>query len=388
LFRRNTARVMALFLLAGCTLMAVDAQGVRMGDNGFMEIDGAPFIPVGVYDVNHPDDLFQVKGAGLDVAESMLPDIFRWCCEAKIRSLYWMIAREKGSEEISSVVRSHMSDPSNLAWYTFDEPNEMGIPPSKCKAVYERIKSIDPARPVVLTVSPAYWYHPWSYSAYSNACDIMATDPYPVGIGHGIGLDYVSDCIERARKDSAKPVWAVLQAFPWPGKRPPSPLELRCMTYQALVHGSSGILYYSYQVPAWNYSLVDSPLWAEIRRLSDEVHQLAPALAADGPPPLVNSGVHILKRHREGSTYVMAVNTRDEGKSFEIDLPGSSGWAEVLFSDDPPRRVKGSLEDSLGPLSVRVYKVSEMLTALSSLTLLTLLSHRKAVPTPSRIGRP
>ncbi len=322
-------------------------------------MNGTPFVPVGVYDVNGRDDALAARDAGLSVMESMLPGLFEWGSDVGVYGLQWMIARTKTDDEITDFVEVHKDDPSNLAWYTFDEPNEVGVPSSKCEHVYDLIKAKDPERPVVFTVSPAYWYHPWSYSDYAAGCDILMTDPYPIEIGHDIHIDYVSHCIDRAREDSGKPVWAVLQAFPWPGKRLPTRQELRCMTYQALVHGASGILYYTYQVEAWNYTLASTPLWDEIKALSVEIAQLAKILAAQGPDPHNTSSIHIGQRHLGNSTYLIAVNVANQEVPLDLTMPSTIQSVDVMFEDRSIKTLGGSFHDLFDPLGVHVYRISD-----------------------------
>lgn len=360
--RRNTLELMAV---CSAIAMAIPTMphvtGASLNNQGFLELNGSPRIPVGVFDINSQQDAMQAKSAGLNTAESMLDGIFGWSREAGLHSLYWMIARMKSDEEILRIVEARRNDSLNIAWYTFDEPNEVGVPPSRCEQVYRLVKSNDPERPVVLTVSPAYWYHPWAYSDYASSCDIIATDPYPVEIGHGIKLDYVSDCMEMARKDSGKPVWAVLQAFPWPGKRLPTAQELRCMTYQALVHGATGVFYYTFQVAAWNYSLVATPLWDEIEQMAKEIKRLTPVLASPGPEPSKISTIHLLERHLNDTAYLITVNAGPDPAVLELPIPGSPEEIDVMFEGRTLRPENGLLRDEFGPYAVRSYRIPDTL---------------------------
>lgn len=359
--RRNTLELMAACPAAALVMLTMpSATGGNLNGQGFLEVNGSAFIPFGVYDINSQADAMATKSAGLNVAESMLDGIFEWSSEAGLRCLYWMIARTKTDEEILRIVEADRDDPLNLAWYTFDEPNEVGVPASRCEQVYRLLKSNDPERPVVLTLSPAYWYHPWAYSEYASSCDIIATDPYPVEIGHGISLDYVTECIERARKDSGKPVWAVLQAFPWPGKRLPTAQELRCMTYQALVHGATGVLYYTFQVAAWNYSLVATPLWGEIGQMAREIEQLVPVLTTPGPEPVKISSIHVLERHLNNTAYLMAVNVAPDQAVLELPM-SVSAEVDVMFENRTLKVIDGLLRDEFGPYAVRSYRIPELL---------------------------
>lgn len=348
-----------IVLCAVALTMTARGEAPRIAENGFLQVNGTSFIPFGVFDVNSQEDAYQVRDCGLNVAEGMLPGLYEWASNANLYALHWLIARTKSDEEILSVVRAHLDHPTNLAWFTFDEPNEVGVPASRCEEVYRLIKSRDPFRPVVLVVSPAYWYHPWPYSEYASACDIVATDPYPVEIGHGIGIDYVSECIARARRDSGKPVWAVLQAFPWPGKRLPTARELRCMTYQALVHGASGVLYYTYQVAAWNFHLQDTPLWHTIRDMSAELQVLSPVLTSPTIRSWEVSTIHLLEGQHNGSTHFIGVNAGPEAQTLCLPVDKSIRSAEVLFEDRSVRAIDGIIEEVFDPHDVHVYRVTE-----------------------------
>jgi hypothetical protein len=344
LLRRPTSSLLVPVAIALLTAATGSSPGLDEAE--VMRVNGTPFIPVGVYDVNGREDALWVREAGLNCAESMLDGISLWAPEAGLRYVRWMIARMKTEAEISALVESGRKDPYNLAWYTFDEPNEVDVSPSQCREVYEIVKDMDPERPVILTVSPAYWYHPWAYSDYADACDVMLTDPYPIEIGHGIGIDYVSEAIERARRDSGKPVWAVLQAFPWPGKRMPTPQEVRCMTYQAIVHGASGVFYYTYRVDGWNYSLTDTPLWGEIGSLAREISGLSGALASSGSEAMVDSGIHFCEKRVGNTTCLIAVNVAQEGRAFEYALPAQVSRVEVAFEGRDLEVSGGILRDS------------------------------------------
>jgi hypothetical protein len=177
LLRRPTSSLLVPVAIALLTAATGSSPGLDEAE--VMRVNGTPFIPVGVYDVNGREDALWVREAGLNCAESMLDGISLWAPEAGLRYVRWMIARMKTEAEISALVESGRKDPYNLAWYTFDEPNEVDVSPSQCREVYEIVNDMDPERPVILTVSPAYWYHPWAYSDYADACDVMLTDPTP-----------------------------------------------------------------------------------------------------------------------------------------------------------------------------------------------------------------
>ncbi len=75
------------------------------------------------------------------------------------------------------------------------------------------------------------------------------------------GLDCVGEYTGRLCRtlDYKKPAWMVLQAYQWheEGGRFPTQRELRFMTYDAIIHGATGIIYFNYHrretsPPAYN----------------------------------------------------------------------------------------------------------------------------------------
>ncbi len=78
-------------------------------------------------------------------------------------------------------------------------------------------------------------------------------------------------------QDSNVSIFANIQSGSIGGKRPPTPAEVRNMTYQALVSGVDGILFYTYFDPVWNIES-DPQLWSELSSLAQEIQILSPIL--------------------------------------------------------------------------------------------------------------
>jgi hypothetical protein len=146
-----------------------------------------------------------------------------------------------------------------LGWYLADEPDgagttegpPIGVDPSVVLSAYRTVKSIDPIRPVLVSLNCMR-----SAPYYQHAADVILIDPYPISIDtHGCTAKYgccgcdecTGDVTDVSRRldhvnsmlQPKKPVWVVLQAFGGEGHwvRQPTPNELRCMTYLGLQHG-------------------------------------------------------------------------------------------------------------------------------------------------------
>ena len=123
--------------------------------------------------------------------------------------------------------------------------------------------------------------------------DAWSIDIYPVPLGqnyqespyHKFGLAQGGQFVKTLRRQLAeegqarKPVWMWLQGFgwsdferaDWEGRRPTYE-EARFMTFDAIINGCTGVLYYGTGVLE-----SDSQYWADLRKVASEVNELMPA---------------------------------------------------------------------------------------------------------------
>jgi len=143
------------------------------------------------------------------------------------------------------------------------------------------------------------------------------------------------------------------------------------MTYQALINGARGLVYFGGNVKGamtpedaklgWNWTF-----WRRVLRpVVEEVGNrspLAPALVAPGSKlPVKLDGaddVEFCVREAGDDLYILAC--KREGKTIEVKfhgLPSWSGDGEVLY--ESPRKVQakaGTFTDWFAPFDVRVYR--------------------------------
>ena len=101
------------------------------------------------------------------------------------------------------------------------------------------------------------------------------------------------------------------------------------MTFLAIAHGASGILFYAYD--GWDYGKIheDSELYEGVKALSRELHDLSPWLLCDNEArgtaqgadgPLVS---YILRGPHDGHSLLIAVNAFDHPSGpVKLELPG------------------------------------------------------------------
>ena len=85
---------------------------------------------------------------------------------------YWVTRGEW--DHIERYVAAVMGEPGLLAWYTYDEPNWIGLSPALMSEAYRRIRLIDPYHPVMLYLNNRH-----EITDYIRAADIIATHMGP-----------------------------------------------------------------------------------------------------------------------------------------------------------------------------------------------------------------
>jgi hypothetical protein len=236
-----------------------------------------------------------------------------------------------------------------------------------------------------------------SLRLYNRSVDAAGCDIYPVPFNSGtrhsdladINLTAVGRYTDRMRRGApGKAVWMVLQGFGWRNLSPkpredknwgrqPNYGEIRFMAYDAILHGSSAILFWgTHTIKNKN----ESSLWHDLLGVAREIRALEPALTADPPPvkPLavaeetygsVDGQGPLLMLRKDGDDWVLiAANEIDQGVAFQVqglpgELEGKTLYRLYTTDEEDPseaRTVKnGSFRDGIRSLDVRVYATSQ-----------------------------
>ena len=286
--------------------------------------------------------------------------------------------------ELRRVVMKYRAHPALAFWKAEDEPEWGHVPGARIQRYYDIVHELDPDHPVWLTQAPRGTVP--DLRAYNPAYDIGAIDIYPISYPPGThtllpnkNISMVGDYARQLHEitEGRKPFWMVLQMC-WsgvakPGRtlRFPTFPEERYMTYQAIIDGARGLVYFGGNVTAclnerdralgWNWTFYERVLKPVLDELKPD-GPLFPALVApdsklpvtlDGAP-----GVEYCVREAGGSLYILAA--KREGATVEVTfsgLPGAIASGVVLFEE--PRTVTvsgGRFTDWFGPHEVHVYR--------------------------------
>jgi hypothetical protein len=251
---------------------------------------------------------------------------------------------------------------------------------------YHIIHEEDPNHPVWIVQAPRGTVE--ELKAYDTTYDIGGVDLYPVSYPPGRHLpesdtnreisvigDYTRKML-RVTEDR-KPIWFTLQiAFSGtvPPKHPlrfPTFPQQRFMTYQAIINGARGLIYFGGSLPptlserdrpyGWNWTYWERVLRPIVEEVGDKGPLAAALCAANSKLPVkANSNAIELCTREVGRDVFVLACCREPQKTLQVQfegLPKDAGGGDVMF--ESPRKVMlkgGSFNDWFAPFDVHVYK--------------------------------
>lgn len=319
--------------------------------------------PVGLYGAG-PGDLPVIRNAGFNAVQSYdsRPEVVTQVAALSASLGLKFLANIRNYQE--SLSKQLGGQPELLGFYIEDEPEGRSVPPVKLAELNEALKRDHPG---VLTA--VAMLRPKMVEDYRQAADIFMIDPYPVP---NMPMTWLSDCLEEAAHSvPQKRLWAVIQAFGggkhtkdgWP--RRPQKVEMRCLTYLAVVHGAHGIFYFSYpEVSA------DPTSWEGLKGIVKELQDLQPWLVLPNLTPkrrlemtspfkVDASGrpaVHFCEKRQGREHLLFLVNVIDHPVSFYLrGFSQQVNWVTEKFANQKSVVRDGNICEKLGPYEVRIY---------------------------------
>lgn len=306
----------------------IDARGV-------CHVNGEPFLPV----------IFYLTGGNEIVARAANTIVFggedpETCAEnldeaqrfglMAMPHLCNLLRGRNDWAGLRATVSRNKNHPALLGWYAADEPEGSGDTPDVLIRAREVVREVDPNHPIIVLNNT-----PPVFAAYEPAFDVHMGDPYPIPHLPISTVAEWTDVSVRAGGPS-KPAWTCLQThnlalYGDPNGRWPRPEELRCMTYQSLIHGAQGIAWWCY-----NHAR-DSGNWQTYEELYAELREMAPYVLSDEPAPNVandTADVHAAAFLAEGRRLVLLTNTGDADHTVRVTVEGIEGKsATALFAE-------------------------------------------------------
>lgn len=404
-------------MIALLLAFAPNARAVKItiGAHNIIYVDGLPSFPIGFANGPPPGSKTpsgmgayeELKTNGM-VFQRVIPHPRKWGPEtqARLDHILALSARtgllaaiyipsltaigphdQKKEEELRRVVERYRNNPGLAFWKAKDEPAWGKVPVSDVQRYYNIVHKLDPNHPVWLTQAPSGTVK--ALRAYNPAYDIGGIDIYPIGyppgqdsLGANKDISMVGDYAKELQQitEGRKPFWMILQIC-WSGVTKPGrtlrfptfPQE-RYMTYQSIIDGARGLVYFGGNVVkgmnardrklGWNWTFYDRVLKPVLNQLNPS-GPLFPALVAPNsklPIKLEGSrAVESCVRQADGYIYILAA--KRQGPTVKVQfsgLPAGVHEGDVLF--EAPRKVTvadGKFTDWFAPHDVHVYRFKD-----------------------------
>ena len=366
---------------------------VTLRDDGMTQIGGAPFFPIGVYAVSKRDfnaydydrAMSDLKMAGFNMVHSYSKPRDPGFLEsaAKYGMKIWMAAYKPDD----GIVSQFRHNPSIIAWYLGDDTSRN----TSIETLHDRddnMRAVDPTRLTTQAEELFTFSTPDAYYHYVPATDNFMPEVYPVRGRSAVRdrrcvaqvareMDMIAEdqrCNGGSRRHST---WPIIQNFRgWGWNRFPMRDEFYGMCFAAVIHGAQGLTVYTYggfSDPDKNKIqcgiTFSEESWSATTNATRRLAELLPVLVerspTQPPTPTILSGperdavggasVTVLKKVKDGCTYLLAVNTADAEVKAKLSI-GVDGKVSVLWEDrDVQADRQGAFVDIFKPLDVHVY---------------------------------
>jgi len=370
------------------------ASGVTaMRDDGVILVDGQPLFPIGLYSVwkrehngNDFDRCFtELREAGFNTIHTYHTqrdaDLREFYTAAERHRLHVIIAPRGGanSRDPLSAVRTVIEEcrqPALLSWYLADD-TASHISADELRRMHRAIRDVDPFHITVQADGVfAGGPRPSRYTDYVDSTDAFLPEIYPIRSDKDCevanvtrDMKLIGDDLRHAGRKA--PIWAIIQDFEgWGWQRYPTEAEIRVMTYLAIIHGATGMTYYTYGGTGKNHGVTHDPqVWAALKRISRQLADLHDVLVQRDPPQkqqikilsgpqtdgLGYPAVSTLLKEHQGRRYLLAANSSRGAVRARVNAGVGTGQVQVMFEDRWRTGKAGGWEDDFAPYAVHVY---------------------------------
>ncbi|MCP2014427.1 hypothetical protein L1280_001578 [Deinococcus sp. HSC-46F16] len=349
------------------TLLSRPSTEIGHRPDGTVLVEGRPFFPLGFYHVSwagggtiqgRREDLRRLSEAGFNlmvtepINDRDVSDFEQTLNAAQQQGVY-VLSYGLGD----AAVRRVGHHPAVLGFKLADDSNAL-VRPEEVRRRHAQFKALSPEKLTYISLSVAY---DRPETAYFGVSDMVGNQSYPVG-NDDIAVTYrvMRSAVQSALARRSVPV-ANLQTFAWGDGPLPTEAELRNMTYQALMAGVKGIVYYAYRSSEVDLSR-EPRLWRAAGTLAGEIAQLSPALL-DGERQELSDGnagrpVVVLLRGRGGNFLLALNNSRTKAQTVRVSLSGvPGGWQALAGQGSALTRRGGQVSGQLAPLQVVAYRL-------------------------------
>jgi hypothetical protein len=347
---------------------------VTVNSDQTISINGSKFFPISVY---VQSDYAGIKNMGVNVASRPFCVNIDAFNQIVAQQLYCHYTAGSGcgddnATDIKNRSSSGFTSSINQVkgsnyLFGYGLPDEAktseGLSATDTEWAYGVIKAADPNHPVFFTEYSS------DISAYKNSADIFLNDEYPFNNDANPLYDIKTKIKNMQTQVAPKPVWPIIQTGSQFGM--PTNAQIRAETYLSIALGSTGLIFYSYDVEdaggIHNIKTDGDP--AFMKNLITELKSSSPYFLGTKNTNLTytSNDIDAILRDYNGKSYLIAVNKNASAKSITFSLNGfSNATAKIVgLSAAGSSRTgqtitisSGSLSDTFQGLEAVVYEIS------------------------------
>ena len=412
-FGRKTKEPIAVAMGDGCQIKVESDEGLVVVPiespqirSGLIQRNGEPLFPIGFYELpGTEEDLQEMAAAGVnlvrcgnkaDLDRAQAAGVMGWISlsvqQGRTDSLRKQIesvadhpalALWEGPDEIiwTFTAYSFLKDRAGFTRDDWNDQKKIAVDYSEehgakimsgLREGIELVRELD-KRNLQFWINEAADSDVRFARQYMPSIDITGCDYYAVRSA-GTDLQSIGRLVDRWDSiGRGKPVWMVLQAFSWHSAKPergrlyPTFDQSRFMAYDAIVHGSKGVLY-------WGSNVIDDPKFRQsLYALTAELSALQPFLTGDvidgatanviddlfDPP---GRGVRT-RLFRHATDYLLLLVNEDDHRHLGVDIAGlkaaSGREFSLLYGEETATVSEGSVVTRMQPFEVKVFATNK-----------------------------
>lgn len=268
--------------------MPMPIAQVTYNETGVLAVNGAPFFPLGTFAHTGArsliDNVDQAAQGGLNavVASRWMPAVddliskktyrqaLAHAADVGVAIIHNTDSRNPDPTDKLAIARNYRNEPATFGYSISDDAHEH-YTVDELARIDRGVSRVDPDH---VTMMSDWGWDNGSQNYYGIA-DLSAAYWYPIHSEPTAYLINVTLTLDQAKRVApSHPLVPAIQAFAWPDGRQPSALEIRNMSYMAIVCGANGLLFYELDGPDTDM-LAHPEVWVAVKAVAAQAGSLA-----------------------------------------------------------------------------------------------------------------
>ncbi|KAH0785339.1 carbohydrate binding domain containing protein [Histomonas meleagridis] len=282
--------------------------------------------------------------------------------------------RKEIAKQLADYARTVKDSPGLFAYYHQDEPTSQVVPSMHENVI--ALREADPDHPVYTAVNRRLELH-----YIKEGLDCYGSDIYPVQHYDDFHAVYTVTYQGRNSVINNRANWGIPQFFSWkiidekqfPNELPPTYDQLRQMTYQMIVGGANGIIYYDFSATMCGPQQPWQDEWEKLKKVANELmndyvpiilsgNDVDPGYAQPTYEKELNVGRECAVRffNYDGYDYVLAVNIwQYNAKECTFFKPNTTSKVKIVSGESEVKeQTETTLTLSMPPMDVTWLRIT------------------------------